>query len=316
MLSRNAEALFWIGRYMERAENHARLIDVYYHFTHDGLGAEGDWRAARIIDALGARQDYEQRFPSLQEEAALTFVTLDRNYMNSLFSCIAQARNNLRTLREKLPSELWDALNSMYLWLMDLEPSDQLLDSPHPFYQQVKDRIAVFWGVQQSVMMRENEWHLIESGKYLERAENVVRILRSVTFASHPDETAYPYWLALLRSVSGYQAFRKTYADNFKAEPIMEFLVSNLAFPRSVHHAVSHLEQHMKRIEPGDDAHVALRDKVIRKAAKLRADIACLEREDFAADRIDELLSGISQSCMKIGSLIAESFFRREEATA
>jgi len=72
----------------------------------------------------------------------------------------------------------------------------------------------------------------------------------------------------------------------------------------------------MKRIEPGDDAHITLRDKIIRKAAKLRADIACLERDDFAADKIDELLSGISQSCMKIGALIAESFFRREEASA
>lgn len=318
MLNRNAEALFWMGRYLERAENHARLIDVYYHFTHDGQEADGSARAARIIDALGARQDYETLHPDMQEDAALFFITLDRTYANSLFSCISQARNNLRTLREKLPSELWDALNGTYLWLLDAAPSNLLADSPHHFYKQVKDRISVFWGVQHSVMMRENEWHLIGSGRYLERAENVVRILRSVTSTSgsNGEDAAYPYWLALLRSVSGYQSFRRHYADNFAAEPIMEFLMTNLAFPRSVHYAISHLEQHVKRLDPGDPAQDALRKKIMRMAEKLRTEIACLEREDFAAGKIDELLAGISQSCMKIGALIAESFFRREEATA
>lgn len=316
MLNRNAEAIFWVGRYMERAENHARLIDVYYHFTHDGQDADGNVRAARIIDALGSRQDYETLYPGIQEETVLYFITLDRTYANSIFSCISQARSNLRTLREKLPTELWDALNGMYLWLQETEPADLFADSPHHFYKKVKDLIAVFWGVAQSVMMRDNGWHLLESGRYLERAENVVRILRSVSFSSVPDDTTYPYWLALLRSVSGYQSYRRHYADNFTMEPIMEFLITNLAFPRSVHYAITHLEQHLKSIDPGEDALDISRNKIIRKAAKLRADIACLEREDLTAGKIDELLAGISQSCMNIGAMIAESFFRREEATA
>lgn len=317
MLNRNAEAIFWVGRYMERAENHARLIDVYYHFTNDEPNGEGSMRAARIIDALGARHDYEKAHAFMQEDAALAFITLDRTYNNSIISCISQARNNLRSLREKLPTELWDALNGMYLWLQESEPSTLLSESPHLFYKHVKDLVAAFWGVQQSVMMRENEWHLIESGRYLERAENVVRILRSVTFSSNPDEmAAYPYWLALLRSVSGYQSYRKHYADNFAMEPIMEFLVSNLAFPRSVHFAINQLEHHMKRIDLGEDPCDALRNKIIRKAAKLRADIACLEREDFASCKIHELLADISLACMQIGTLVTEAFFRREEATA
>ena len=317
MLNRNAEALFWIGRYLERAENHARLIDVYYHFTHDGQDAAGDARAARIIDALGARKDYEMMYPIIEEETALAFITLDRSYPNSLLSCISQARNNLRTLREKLPSELWDALNGLHLWLQESAPADFLEVSPHLFYKQVRDHIAVFWGVQQSVMMRENEWYLIGSGRYLERAENVVRILRSVSLSSSSDPNAsYPYWLALLRSVSGYQSYRRIYADHFAAEPVMEFLLTNVAFPRSVHYAISHLEQYLKKIDPGEHAHDALRKKIIRTTEKLRADIACLEREDFAAGGIDGLLAGISDACMKIGALIAESFFRREEATA
>ena len=144
-----------------------------------------------------------------------------------------------------------------------------------------------------------------------------MRILRSVTFSSGPNETAaYPYWLALLRSVSGYQSYRKHYADHFAMEPIMEFLITNLSFPRSVHFAIQQLEQHLKRIDPGEEALDAPRNKVIRKANKLRADLACLEQEDFAAGNIDELLAGISQACMQIGALIAESFFRREVATA
>jgi len=324
MLNRNAEAIFWVGRYLERAENHARLIDVYYHSTHDGDDAEGRARAARIIDALGARRDYEGRFPELGEETALHFITLDRTYPNSVFSCIGQARNNLRTLREILPTELWDALNGMYLWMQEEEPVRLLSESPHHFYRKVRDFIAAFWGTQQSVMQRGNEWHLMESGKYLERAENVVRILRSVSFSSGPgDPTDYPYWLALLRSVSGYQAYRRQYADEFAREPILEFLLTDPAFPRSVFFAVGQLEQHLKSLDPGEDGPGtgAAPGKILRRAAKLRADIACLEREDFAAagevpGGIDGLLSGISQACMRLGESVAESFFRREEATA
>lgn len=117
MLNRNAEALFWIGRYIERAENHARLIDVHYHIQQEEDFQEEGHKWSRLIDALGVRSEYLRQFESFNEQDVLSFITLDMGNTNSLFSCVHQARNNLRTLRQHLPSELWDIVNGFNLWL-------------------------------------------------------------------------------------------------------------------------------------------------------------------------------------------------------
>lgn len=317
MLNRNAEALFWVGRYLERAENHARLIDVHYHLRLDGETTDSEHSWARIIDALGARNEYLQQYETFSEQSVLSFITLDRQYENSLFSCVTQARSNLRTLREKLPSELWDVLNRLYLWLSEKKKEDIIDESPHPIYRQVKERAALFLGMQQSVMLRENEWHFIESGRNLERAENTIRILQSVLLITAEKETVpYPYWLGVLKSVSGYQAFRRYYADDVSVEPIMEFLVSNHLFPRSVHFAISCLEDHLVKIEPGEASLQALKEKAIRAVVKMRAELACLEREDLSQIQLGSLLESLAGSCRKLGYAVETAFFRFEEATA
>ncbi|MFE5322403.1 alpha-E domain-containing protein [Paenibacillus sp. NPDC056579] len=317
MLNRNAEALFWVGRYIERAENHARLIDVHYHIQHEGDFDNEANKWERLIDTLGARTDYLQQFDLFTQKDVLSFITLDRGYTNSLFSCVSQARGNLRTLREKLPSELWEVLNAFYLWLGEKQVDDILQESPHPFYKQIKERSAMFYGVQQSVMPRENEWHFMESGRYLERAENTVRILQSVLGAIREDQApAYPYLLAVLKSVSGYQTFRKYYADKVTVEPIMEFLIGNAEFPRSIQFSFERLEEHMGQMELASFDLNGPRDKAIRQAGKLKADLACLEREDMALPLVQPLLDGLMQSCGKLGRAMAAAFFHLEEVGA
>ncbi|UUZ82318.1 alpha-E domain-containing protein [Paenibacillus sp. P26] len=317
MLNRNAEALFWVGRYMERAENHARLIDVHYHIRQDGDLEHAEHKWARLIDSLGARPDYLQQFDTFNEKDVLSFITLDRGYSNSLFSCISQARNNLRTLREKAPSELWDILNAFYLWLGEKQVTDIFQQSPYPFYKQIKERTAMFQGAEQSVMPRENEWHFIESGRYLERAENTVRILQSVAYAIKEDQAPpYDYLLAVLKSVSGYQAFRRYYADAMAVEPILEFLIGSETFPRSVHYAFSRLEEHLAGIELEGSNDFPVHEKTIRQAGKIRAGLGCLEREDIAMDSVGPFLDSLMSSCQKLGRAMAGTFFRFEEATA
>ncbi|TDF92134.1 alpha-E domain-containing protein [Paenibacillus piri] len=319
MLNRNAEALFWLGRYVERAENHARLIDVHYHIQQeaDFLHAEHKW--ARLIDALGARAAYEQQFEAFTEKDVLSFITLDRGYANSLFSCISQARNNLRTLREKLPSELWDVLNAFYLWLGDKQVDDILQESPNAFYRQIKERMAMFLGVGHSVMPRQNEWHFMESGRFLERAENTVRILHSVagTLQEARDiSTPYPNMLAVLKSVSGYQAFRRLYGDGVLVEPIMEFMIRNESFPRSVQFSFFALETHLKGIELDAKDHRLPHEKAIRQAGKVKAELACLEQDELGGEQVTALLEHLTVSCQKLGKTMAAAFFQLEGATA
>ncbi|MEK8129143.1 alpha-E domain-containing protein [Paenibacillus filicis] len=316
MLNRNAEALFWVGRYMERAENHARLIDVHYHIQHEGDFDHEEHKWARLVDAFGARGDYTQQFEAFTQKDVLSFITLDRGYGNSLFCCISQGRSNLRTLREKLPSELWDVLNGFYLWLGDKKVDDIIAESPHLFFKQVKEKTATFYGIQQSVMLRENEWNFIEMGRCLERAENTARILQSVLSAIREDQApAYPYLLAVLKSVSGYQAFRKFYADGVSVEHIMEFLIVNDFFPRSIHFTFSQLEKHLAGIEALRELRTP-RERAIRQVSKVTAELACLEREDMALPKVQPLLDQVTRSCQSLGQVMASAFFRIGEASA
>ncbi|BCG59198.1 alpha-E domain-containing protein [Paenibacillus sp. URB8-2] len=313
MLNRNAEALFWIGRYMERAENHARLIDVHYHIQQEEDFLEEGHKWSRLIDAIGARDEYLQQFESFSEQDVLSFITLDLGNANSLYSCVHQARNNLRTLRQQLPSELWDIANSFNLWLGDRSVAD-IMKSPHQFYQQIKERAAMFLGAEQSVMLRGNEWRFIESGRFLERAENTVRILQSVTSSCQDKEQSavYTQLQAVLRSVSGYQAFRKFFADAVSPECILEFLITNNAFPRSVRFSANHLEEHLANIEIDFTDRGEGYERVIRQAGKIRAELDYMEKEDIAGQLVDQVLESLKSSCQKLGRTMEVAFFRQE----
>ncbi len=323
MLNRNAESLFWIGRYMERAENHARLIDVHYH-----LGMEQDEASAepgktsgslakwsRIVDSLGSRDAYEQQYGEYSEQAVLFYTTLDRDNANSLISCVSHARGNLRTLREKAPSELWDATNAFYLWLREKQPEDMLRESPHHFFGKIKEWTALFQGISQSVMPRENEWHFIECGRYLERSENTLRILKAAANTA-ASGGSYSYLQAVLRSVSGYQAFRRYYADVMSVEAIVEFVVLNAAFPRSLQFALHTLDEHVRRIELHDKQLRGAHDRVIRQVAKVKADLACLDRDDMRFDRGEGIITHMLDACSQLGVQFANTFFRMGEASA
>jgi uncharacterized alpha-E superfamily protein len=316
MLNRNAEALFWIGRYMERAENHARLVDVHYHIQHEGDFAHEEHKWSRLVDAFGARGDYLQQFEQFTERDVISFITLDRGYGNSLFSCVSQARGNLRTIREKVPSELWEAANSFYLWLGEILVADILAEGPNNFFRQVKEKVAVFQGVEHSVMQREQEWHFIECGRFLERAENTVRILQSVLGAIRADQAApYPYLIAVLKSVSGYQAFRRVYADGLSGPHIMEFLLTKESFPRSVYFSFLQLEEHLEEISlfEGENPY-SQHEKARRKAGRLKAELGCLDRDDLGLPETALLLEQLTEGCRSLGRTMADTFFRMEAA--
>lgn len=334
MLNRNAEGLFWIGRYMERAENHARLIDVHYHLhAEDELGLSeagreeepmvsyGKWM--RTVDALGCKEAYELQYGTYREADVLYYMTLDRHNSNSIISCVYQARSNLRSLREKLPSELWETVNSFYLWLQEKQPEDLMRESPHLFYGKVKEWTAIFMGFSQSIMPRENEWRFIECGRYLERAENTLRIMKAVSHAANDDgwcsTAAYPYLHAVLKSVSGSQPFRRYYADVMSVESIIEFVILNTAFPRSVYYSLQALDDHMRQLELQDKQLRTAHDRILRQLVKVNADLACLELENIFSAQLNgstSIVDHLLKVCQQLGEAFARTFFRMGEETA
>ncbi|MBC8078703.1 MAG: alpha-E domain-containing protein [Gorillibacterium sp.] len=318
MLSRNAEALYWLGRYIERVENHTRMIDVLYHIRSEGNGSIDQGKWARLVDILGARDAFEGVFNKYKEKDALFFLTLDTDYGNSLISCLSKARANLRSLREILPTELWDTLNQFYMWLKEADIEDILRHSPHLFFCRVKEWSGLFYGIQHSVMLRSDEWHFLETGRSLERAENSVRILLSVwsTVKNEQESVYYPYLQGVLRSVSGYQAFRKFHADAVTVDAINEFLLLNQLFPRSVYFSFTALDHHLRSLQYTVLEVKGPREKVIRLAGKVKADLECLEKEELTGEAAGEVLNKLLDTNQKLGLALAKAFFPLEEGQA
>jgi uncharacterized alpha-E superfamily protein len=318
MLNRKAETLFWLGRYMERVENHARLIDVNYHMRHELKHPQetGALVWEKLIQAVGDYTVFAEQNKQASEADVLHFMTFERKHNNSIFSCVSQARDNARTIKEGIPGESWDIINAFYIWLREQKLSDIRTLSPYVFYQKIKEWVALFNGSLESTMLRSIEWHFIQLGKYMERAENTVRILQ-VIYRSYmqdaskfTDHDNYQRMIAVLKSVSAYEAFRKMCANEFHIEKIVQFLMLNFVFPRSVNFSLVNIETHLKNIRR-DLEFTILSDQAIRFAGKTRANLAYLEWEDLDNDGLPKLLEEMSVSCNQLGEVISKTFFRK-----
>ena len=309
MLDRIAECLFWIGRYTERAENHARLLDVYYHLR-DGGGEETETTWKRIAEAIGDCALYEERYDAYRERDVLFFLTLDWTQPNSILSCVTQARDNLKKIREQLPSELWNLLNGFYLWMKGVKVEDISQLSPHHFFQRVKEGLAAFQGTAVSIALRDESWHMLESGRYLERSENVVRLLQSVgRIAPDQRKASYAYVAALLKSVGGYEAFRRLEQEDMTLEGVSRFLVLQDSFPRSAHFSLAEFELHLKAMRREGDKPSSALEKTIRLAGKARSELGWLDRNDITLDSLNSVLQQLLTTNGRLGEAMASIFF-------
>ncbi|KRE48992.1 alpha-E domain-containing protein [Paenibacillus sp. Soil522] len=297
MINRYAEWLFWAGRYMERAENHSRLIDANYHMRHELKGNDNDrdyiWE--KLVAAVGDLAKFKEDNAIANEWTVLHFLTFERTNSNSIYSIIQQTRNNIRALRQLLPKELWEITNSLYLWLHDQDINKMMQQSPSKFYQRVREWISLFNGAADSTMLREQEWNFLQAGKYLERTENTVRILQTVHTnlirdpASSQDQNHYNRMIVLLKSVGGYEAFRKLHADHVTFAKVTEFLILNPHFPRSIPFAFTSLESYLKAIKQEGFDYAVLPDPGLG-----------------VSDSLHEWL----QCCNQLGFLISKAFFQ------
>ncbi|WP_239615760.1 alpha-E domain-containing protein [Cohnella mopanensis] len=309
MLDRIAESLFWIGRYTERAENHARLLDVYYHLREEG-GEETEAIWKRIAEAIGDCSLYEERYEAYREREVLFFLTLDASQANSIVSCVAQARDNLKKIREQLPSELWNLLNGFYLWLKEVQPEEVVRQSPHRFFQRVKEGLAAFQGTAMSLAIRDASWHMLESGRYLERSENVVRLLQSVgNIAPDQRKGSYSYTMAVLKSVGGYEAFRRLDLEDITLEEVARFLVLQETFPRSIHFSLATFDQHLKAVRDQSDNISSTLERMIRLAGKARSELGWLDRNDITVDTLTTVLQQLLNTNKQLGEAVAKYFF-------
>jgi uncharacterized alpha-E superfamily protein len=251
MLSRVANSIYWMSRYLERAENVARFIDVNLNLTLDlGEGVKQQWEP--LVAISGDRETFGTRYRTATRDSVLRFLAFDLENPNSIASCLRSARENARTIREILPTELWEELNKIYLTVRGTDP-DAVVDQPHELLMHVKNGSHLIVGLAEASMSHGEGWHFAQLGRLLERADKTSRILDVKYFILLPSaaEVGTPVdliqWSALLKSASAFQMYHRSRGRITPAQ-IADFLIFDRTFPRSMHFCLIHAERSLTRI--------------------------------------------------------------------
>ncbi|WP_127533416.1 alpha-E domain-containing protein [Paenibacillus kobensis] len=317
MMNRYAELLFWAGRYMERVGNYARLIDVNYHMRHELYGHQDrEYIWERLVETTGEVRRFEELYSNINagtnELTVLHFLTFERSNTNSIFACVQQARNNIRTLRQLVPAELWEMINSFYIWLKDQNVSQIMLQSPHLFYQKVREWATLLSGAVDSIMIRGQEWDFIQAGKYVERTDNTLRIISAVhrqigkAPAAEGHSYSYKRTVVLLKSVGGFEAFRRLHAADVTFEKALEFMLMNGQFPHSVQYALTALGRHFEKLQLQEDGGNAIAEAAVQLSGTIQSVVASMaggESDVTAAD-----LSRLLLASGRLGNAAASAF--------
>lgn len=286
MLSRVADSLYWMSRYLERAENAARLIDVHLNLRLDQspkvAGSRWERLAASLQTPLSSQDDPEDDFKMV------AWLTFDLSNSNSIVSCIGAARENARQVREQISSEMWEQLNQLHLSVRPANSEEIWLAQPHQFFQSVKDGAYFFQGITDSTMNHGEGWHFIQIGRYIER----IRLLGSLldthfsTFYQEPDYVIgadhYLEWVGVLQGCAAFESYRKVYTADVTPNRVAEFLLLNPEFPHSVCFSITRLQDALNGYAEATETRKV--GRVYRVVGRLRAAL------DF--DQIDEIMAG------------------------
>ncbi len=255
MLSRTADHLFWMARYIERAENTARVLDVTHSTSllpDDSEGAEAHlWYAP--LNITGCAEDYTAKYGVAESAAVTRFIALDPDNPASIYTSLMLARENARAVRGAITSEMWESINATWLELNRMSPGlggSRLT----PFFDWVKERSHLFRGVTLGTILKDDALNFIRLGTFLERADNTARILDvkyHILLPSVKDvggAADYYQWGALLRSVSAFEAYRKIYRDVISPLRVAELLVLRADMPRSLHACLNEVDSTLEII--------------------------------------------------------------------
>ncbi|MDF1553369.1 MAG: alpha-E domain-containing protein [Deferrisomatales bacterium] len=312
MLSRVAESLYWMSRYLERAENVARFIDVNYHMCLD-IPGEGPDQWKPLVDASGDREAFAERYGEATRENVIRFLTFDTENPNSVTSCVQVARENARWIRQFITLEMWEHLNRFYLMVGDAARNPSAVVD-HDFLNQVMTANQLFLGILDGTLSRGEGWHFCRLGRLLERADKSSRMLDVKYFHLLPtvEHVGTPYddilWAAVLRSMSALEMYRKRH---HRIDPghVVEFLVLDREFPRAIHHCVMMAEESLREISgtPAGTFH----NRAEQRLGRLRAEFDYAQVEEILEGGLHEFLDGLQTKLNTLGEAVFESFFAR-----
>lgn len=328
MLSRHADCAYWLGRYMERAEATARMIDVHYHFGLESRYVGEVLRWSSILAISGNDDEFHERYDQLNERNILYFFAFDPNNFSSVASCLSAARDNARAIRDQISSEMWESVNKIYLNYRSWNVDKVQKRSPHVFFQLIKENSHLFQGIADRTLMTGETRDFFQCGRFLERADQTARILDVKyhdllpRFSAEPvpipvpDEAQDPLsvggpidthgWTAVLKSVGAFEAFRKAHTQAVAPDVVAQFLILNANFPASVRYSMRQVEKSIRRISGNHD--ITPSNVAEREIGKLYNDLNYMRGEEIIAEGLHEFLEGVQERCNTIGDAIRSTY--------
>ena len=313
MLSRTADHLFWMSRYTERAENTARILDVNYQTSllpQSAAVAQVGWQGLLSISEL--LPAYEKQHGEVVPSKVMEFMVKDEENPSSIISCLRSARENARAVRGSLTTEAWETQNQTWLEVNRMLKSSEFERDPAQFFEWVKFRSHLSRGVTVGTMLMDEALYFMRLGTFLERADNTARLV-DVKFhavqsdffgnASQKDqEYDFYHWSAILRSVSGFEIYRKVYRDVIKPERVADLLILRADMPRSLHASLNEVVSNLAMVANDQS------QETQRRAGKLRADLQYGHIDEILATGLHAFLTQFLNQVNELGARISRDF--------
>ena len=311
MLSRVANTMYWMNRYIERAENYARFMDVHFNLSLESPpDAEEQWKPLVII--TGDWPLYQKLYKKVNKSRVIYFLGFEPKNPNSIYSCITNARENARSIRPEITKEVWEQINSIYFFVKEgMERKLWKNNDPRIFFKKIKEDCQLLYGIFDATISRSDGWHFGKIGQLIERADKTSRVMdvKYHILLTTPQDVGSSIdlmqWAALLKSVSAYDMYRKKYGK-LTALNISEFLILDKKFPRSMLCCLIHAEQSLQEITGSMGG---FSNEAEKQLGKLKSELEFVDINDIFADGLHEYLDEFQQRLNGVSISFYNSFF-------
>lgn len=311
MLARNAESMYWIGRYVERADDTARILDVAVHQLFEDSTVDPDRSSRLLLRVLGIDPpagpldvwSLTELVAFGRDRDAAVGVPGPLGAVGSIVDSLSRARENARGAREVTSTEMWECLNTTYNGLAERERAARRL-GPHEFFSYVETRAAMFAGLADSTLSRDDGYRFLLLGRSVERVDMIVRLLLSRV----GDRNSSPSWVTVLRSAGAQDTYLRTYRGALDAHRVVEFILLDRLFPRSVFHAIRQAELCLDQLDTRPHSRVGTRDEAQRILGRARSELEFLPPGMVMEDLQVRLLA-LQDTCRNLGEAIAQQYF-------
>lgn len=312
MLSRAAETLYWMARYIERAEDITRLLAVNFDALLD-IRPE-DTRAGwlPLITITGDEELFFESYKEITPRAVIEFLLWHPQNENAVVACINRARENARTVREQISSEMWEHINRLYFRVSDVK-RNSVLRNPSEFFSQVRNGSQAFGGITAATLTHADSYEFMQLGMYLERADKTARILHAkymyISQLAEDSAETYPQLIALLRSCSAFEPFRRAAQGELTIERVVDYLMLDKSFPRAILFSLLRALQALDRLSSDHSVTLGRFEHPRRTLGRLSADLEYLNTHQLLGAGMDPYLNQLLVRLNSIGDDVARAYF-------